>query len=487
MTTQNSLLKSLSRRNLLQHAPLLGLLAPVFRRRDAGAAALAPRRVILIFSPNGNMEQIGPATGTETAFTISDWWKPLERHKADGIFMSHMASTGSGIVNGGGHGLGGQTFGGWGAGVQDIYAQQGETIDQVIGKRLEAENRGGVKRSLVWGLQKNSSAGGTGDAFATAANRNITPETDPSKAWAELFASFMAPTPNAVDTKRAAALIARDQSILDFVGKDCNGLKGQLGAEGTRLLDEHCNSIRSMEMALKNGAMPGAASSCAKPADPGAKNWVEAANSDASPAAFTTLIANTLACELSHVIAFQFGAQGARNSLASSYGVPSSPLADSGDSGATHHPWTHQGRSAARTTAMRTFNLYYSEKIALLVDKLKTTIDASGKPLLDSTVVLWIPELGGAPSNQDAHQTGQLPIAMFGNGQGTFKTGRYLRGKSDPNNNHTDSGNYGDQDKEPGRDTAKILISMMQYMGLKDVNTVGKSDAKGTFPFLYGA
>ncbi len=123
--------------------------------------------MILIFSPNGALEAAGPATGTETAFDFVDWWKPLQRHKADGIFVSHMACTGSGVVEGHGHGLGGQVFSGYGTGVGDPqhYANQGETIDQVIARRLEMEECAGLKRSLVWGLTSASRAGGTGDTF----------------------------------------------------------------------------------------------------------------------------------------------------------------------------------------------------------------------------------------------------------------------------------------------------------------------------------
>jgi len=98
----------LSRRGILANAALMTVLAPVVRQLDASAAtATSPRRVILLYSPNGPMSATGPATGSETTFTLHDWWKPLERHKAEGIFLSHMAPTGAGVVTGNGHQLGG--------------------------------------------------------------------------------------------------------------------------------------------------------------------------------------------------------------------------------------------------------------------------------------------------------------------------------------------------------------------------------------------
>src|SRR5258708_8361930 len=293
----------LSRRNVLGNVALMTLLSPVLRQMEASAATPAsPRRVILIYSPNGPMHATGPATGSETAFTFHDWWKPLERHKADGIFFSHMACTGAGTVKAnGGHELGGQTYSGFGA---DGYAQSGPTIDQLIGKRLQTEQRAGVTPSVVWGNFKASQAGGTGDACAVAAARNISPETDPSVAWAQLFASFTAPAPDPVAVKKAATLLARNQSVLDFVIQDCAALQGALGAEGTRLLDGHCSSVRDMEKALVSG-LNGAAGTCAKPVDPGKKDWANPENIEVQSSTFVDLIATTLACELTNVIAFQ--------------------------------------------------------------------------------------------------------------------------------------------------------------------------------------
>jgi hypothetical protein len=467
----------LSRRNLLKHTALMTVLAPVLRKRDAYAAA-SPHRLILIFSPNGPMNALGPARGTETSFTVHDWWKPLERHKADATFMSHMAATGAGAVTGSGHGLGGQVYSAFGA---NSYAQKGPTIDQVIGKRLEAERRAGLKRSVVWGTSGRSSSGGTGDAFAVAAGRNIAPELDPSKAWAELFASFMAPAPTTpASMDQAAALIARRQSILDFVNEDCKSLKDMLGAEGMRLLDDHCTTLRGLEKSLVTGIDSAAAGMCRKPANPGEKAWSNPENIDSQMAAFIDLMATTLACELSHLIAFQFGGQSARNRLAAKYGVPSSPRADSGDSGPAHHPWTHQRTSDSKVKALSIFTTFYASQVALLVDKLKTTVDANGKPLLDSTMVLWVSELGGKDGGSDYHQVGTVPAILFGRGQGTFKTGRYYRGKSGEGSSAS-----GASFREGGREMAQLMVSMIQYMGLKDVKTVGSTGVSGPLTSLY--
>lgn len=273
--------------------------------------------------------------------------------------------------------------------------------------------------------------------------------------------------------------------MLDFLSTDCKTLRDALGSQGMALLDEHCTTLRSMEESLKKRlTMPPASGRCKSPPDPGsAVDWANPENIDAQMAAFTDLIATSLACELTRVVEFQFGAGAARNRIASKYGVPSSPRADSGDSGPAHHPWTHQGSSAGKVTAMRIFTEFYASKVAQLLSKLKTTLDAQGRPLMDSTVVVWACELGGSPVNRDAHQMGSIPALLFGNGQGTFKTGRYIRGKS------ADTAMRGDDagsKREAGRDHARLLISVMHYMGMTAVNRIGRSDASGPLPALYG-
>jgi hypothetical protein len=387
-----------------------------------------------------------------------------------------MAVTGTGQVPGNAHGLGGSQFSGFGA---DEYIQRGETVDQVVGKRLEAARRHGAIRNVNWGLWR----GAIGQAFSAGSHRDIHAELNPQNAWRSMFAQFVPPTMGGANA--AAALLARKKSVLDFVNQDCRAFGDALGAEGRRLLEDHCGRVRSMELALSQQPAP-ATNSCTKPGDPGTRGWTDPENVDLQMDAFIELISKSLTCELTHVIGFQFSGQGARNRIASSYGVPHSDVKSSPDDvGPAHHPWTHNdGRTPERTKALRIFTTFYASKMALLIDKLKATLDVSGKPLLDSTLVVWLSELGGNPMNVDGHNTGCTPVVIFGNGQGTFKTGRYIRGRSAETQYedwHPDGDNV-----EPGRDTAKILVSMIHYMGFTDVNTVGEAKAGGPFMPLYG-
>ena len=71
-----------------------------------------------------------------------------------------------------------------------------------------------------------------------------------------------------------------------------------------------------------------------------------------------------------------------------------------------------------------------------------------------------------------------MPAVLFGSGQGTFKTGRYIHGQS------PDLGS-GSGYQQAGSDMAKLLVSLIQYMGLTDVDTVGLTGVKGPLTTLF--
>jgi hypothetical protein len=474
MSSNRFLQQALSRRGLLKNVALMALLAPVLRRQEAWAApGAAPRRVIFVYTPNGPTRVVGPASGTETNFTIHPWWKELERHKADSIFLSHMAWTGAGTVpndTGDGLGPGNQMFSGFGSGKN--YVQRGATIDQLIGKRLEMTKQAGVQRSVFWG---NRTVRGVDNAFGPGGG-NPEPISNPGNAWTDLFAKFSGTTTGPEEIKRAEALLARNKSVLDFVNKDCAALKSALGAEGASMLDDHCTTLRSMESNLVK-VLP---NSCSKPAQPGANSGDDVGAYDAQWKAFIDLTGASLACELTRVVALQLGGGGhSRNRLPTGYGVPSAPAnPDVGDEGPDHHGWTHQGNRADTLKGLEIFTNFYAKQVGLLVDKLKATKDSSGASLFDSTVVVWASEHGGHPNmGNDPHVHSAAPLIILGKGQGTFKTGRYIRGKA------PDLGS-GAGYKEAGADMAKVLVTMMQYMGMTDVKTVGTTGVDGPLTSL---
>ena len=83
------------------------------------------------------------------------------------------------------------------------------------------------------------------------------------------------------------------------------------------------------------------------------------------------------------------------------------------------HAWTHQPESDPNTLpALEIFYNWFSSRVAEVIDKLETTLDADGRPLLDTTLVLWTSEFGaGGP-----HTNVNVPVMLFGNSEGQFAT-----------------------------------------------------------------
>jgi hypothetical protein len=463
--TKNRLL---ARRGLLKNVGLMALLAPALRMRDAGAAG-EPRRVILLYRGNGPMNVIGPVTNgsAQTNFTLHDWWSPLEPYKAEGIFLSHMAPTLCGnfprskddIPNG--HGIGGQTYSGYGTGDTRGYLCNGRTIDQVIGERLQQKGAQGATRSVVWGLQNSHH-----EAFHSGPLKPIPPNTNPVNAWTEMFSQLI-PAGTTDEAKQIAArAFARRKSILDFMKADCLATKDALGREGMPLLESHCNTIREMETALQtqmNGG--GAGGVCTKPEKPTGASafWSSVENQEAKMEAFASIIAATLSCQLTHVIGFQLCGQASRATLPSKYAVPST----GGTGGYEFHNWTHKNTSSQQHRVMGIFQKYYSTQVAVLLKKLKE------RGLLHSTLVVDVSEMGGFNKEGTGiavHNPGGVPVMLYGGTAGGFKPGRYIKGKSKEENS-----SYQLFHKDAGVDMARILISVMHYMGLTDVHHVGVS------------
>lgn len=451
------------RRQLLQQMGLWAVGAPLLlHSQRSDAFATGPRRVVVIFSPNGPQFVEGPTEGTETDFTFHDWWKPLERHRDQGLFFRglHQAGVPFGENSEYGHRSGtvgaltGTTTG------SDSTTARGPSLDQFIGQELQAQGIVTPKRSLLWSLSDDASA------FYEAAGQRATPVTNPYDALADIAPSFGS------DSEIVKAALERKHLVLDHVASDCGALRGQLDAVGREMLDFHCSNIESLEASVA-AALAAGVGSCEMPDTPliglpQDADWTGRESRDAAMQAFTELMALAFTCDISRVIGISFGPGAARFSLPESYGVPSSGVVDSGDSGPQIHAWTHQSISDPNTsTALEIFYTWFSEKVATIVDKLATTPDADGRPLLDTTLVLWTSEFGaGGPHTND-----NVPVALFGTSEGRFRAGRHFQV---------------DASRE---DRAIVLhnlfVSVIRHMGLEHVDTFGNA-GQGPLEWLHG-
>ena len=464
-----------SRRDLIKSAGAWALLAPVLAARGAQAmeGGDLPNRVIILFSPNGPCVEKGPAVGEERNFSLHEWWSPLERHKNEGCFFTGLHQAG---VPFGEHNEWGHQSAGTGAltarTTEGTNNSTGPSLDQFIGQELEKRGVTTPKRNVLWGLHDHV---GNWGPWYEAAGKPVSPQHDPYAALAEL-APFLGDA-STIQQKRQA--LQRRQLILDTAWKDCAPLRSKLGAEGKRILDFHCTNLEALERSVGE-AIDGGSAMCPLPDGPATtlgpeENFKQRSHRDEVMAAFVEMAALAFSCDLTRVIGMSFGATAARFSIPEDYDIPSSAKVDSGDSGPQHHAWTHvYGKDdesvAARRKALRGFSHWYSEWVARLLDKLKTTTDAEGKPLLDSTLVLWTSELG-YKSDHGAHPNTSIPVLLFGNSRGAFETGRHY-----DLSHHISDG--WDREKA-AMPLHNMFVSIARHAGLSDLDTFGNAGQGG--------
>ena len=454
------------RRHMLQQLGLWGLGAPVLlHSRRSAAVGETPRRVVVIFSPNGPQHTKGPteADGSEFDFQLHPWWSPLQRHKDRGVFFRgvHQAGVPFGDNSEYGHRSG--TVGALTATTTGSDSNQatGPSIDQFIGQQLQASGVVTPKRSLLWSLSDNASA------FYEAAGQRATPVFNPYEALVDIAPAFGG------DSDALRAMLTRKHFALDHMATDCASLRSELDGTGREMLDFHCANIESLEASVK-ASLDGGLAACQMPEDsiislPEDADWTGREARDAAMAAYTELMALAFTCDVTRVIGLSFGSGAARFSIPESYGVPSSGQVDSGDSGPQMHAWTHQsGNNPDTMLALEIFYNWFSEKVAAILDKLQNTPDVDGRPLLDTTLVLWTSEFGsGGP-----HTNANTPVILFGDSEGQIVTGRQFEIIDGPR-------------EEKALPVHNLFVSMIHHMGLTDIDTFGNA-GQGPLEWLYG-
>lgn len=441
------------RRNLLQRLGLWAVAAPVLlHARRTRAFGELPRRIVVLFSPNGPQFTTGPTQGTETNFEILPWWSPLQRHKDKGLFFRGLHQAGVPFGDNSEYGHRSGTVGALTATTtgSDSDLATGPSIDQLIGQQLQAQGLILPKRSLLWSLESDAGA------FYEASGQRATPVSSPYDALADLAPSFGG------GSEAFTKTLTRKHFALDHVAADCASLRGELDGKGREMLDFHCANIESLEASVKATLEQGTGA-CEMPVGPlttlpADTDWTGREARDDAMNAYTELMALAFTCDVTRVIGISFGSGASRFSIPESYGVPASGQVDSGDSGPQMHAWTHQAGSNPDTQlAMQIFYNWFSEKVAAIVDKLQTTMDADGRPLLDTTLVLWTSEFGaGGP-----HTNVEVPVVLFGNGDGAYSTGRHFEVEG--------------SSEERALPLHELFVSMIHHMGLTDINTFGNA------------
>lgn len=374
-----------------------------------GSKAFAPpKRLVIVYTPNGNVVENWRPKGTEKSFTLPRILEPLKPHQQDIIVLdgvdalsayngpgdAHQKGTGQCLTctelqEGDFPGADGNSAG-WADGI---------SVDQVVADAIGEQTK---FRSLEFGVHVYGANVGSRISYR-GPGQPIPPENDPAAAFDRIFGDFEA------DPAKKARRIAERRSVLDAVTADYQTLVPRLGKADREKLEAHLAAVRDMEMRLD--AESDAVAACKKPALPDVDDPNKVGNIPKTGKLQMDLMAMTLACDLTRVMSLMW----TNSATAKPFPWLSIPEG--------HHELAHRGDDDADAQEKLTkINTWYAEQFAYLLAKLKAIPEAGGT-VLDNTLIVWVNE--HAKGNDHARH--EMPYIVAGRAGGAVRTGRWMQ------------------------------------------------------------
>jgi Protein of unknown function (DUF1552) len=455
----------LSRRNILHGAAGLSLALPWLEAR-AQTVAL-PRRLVTIFTANGDQIAQRFTTKHETNFVFADMLTPFEAWRSkvlvlDGVNKYHHLLPAGSVSDG--HQQGGSALAPWKSGTgsfplggtcdangnncQLIGYVLGPSIDRAIGDRVLQDNPSMPQRHLnfrvgdnhndIWNQHCHAGPVGT--------QAPIPPETNPFTAYTRLFSNI-----DLSGQQNLARRLAMKQSALDVMKGELTSLQSKVSATDKVRLDQHASALRDIERQL--GGMMGAHPACTPLTMPARVDVYRPENHALLGETFFKIIAMSFACDLVRTVNFNWSGN-TSNRVYGNIGLTEG-----------HHDISHVSDAAA-FAKIRSIKKYLYTESCKLHDALKALPEGGGT-VWDRCVVMHWSEL----SQGDTHQKDKDLVVLAGGADNYFRMGRML-----------------DLTGKPRRSLSNLLVSLWNYMGYADVTTWGEPllmpDGAGPMPNL---
>ena len=462
------------RRDFLRSVGVAGLLAPVaayWPDLPEARAMTAKRNMVLVFLPNGKVQGNPFIGGSGTSFEFQDGFRPyqafrdrviaieeyafkefVERHY-DGDHAGHFGSAlcmFSGEVP---YVTGGRGQGGMAPSIDQIvawdYLDRG-VIANPLRKSLSIKIQGSSFKapSVFYQTPADYALGRTYTSEMPPVSSHLSPRDGFSQMFGDL--AEMAGGSTVED------LWLEGRSVLDVPAAEIERLRGTLPAEGWAVLDQHLHALRELERGFALDDVEGAIDPPDRPEEIALtpENHVRVLRQ------WFGLVDAALRLDRTRIVTIQFGG------IASRFHVPELGLGfvgTSGDSnsGSDHHSYTHH-----RGADVPRFMTWFSERIAELLTRLTGTGPEARPDILgDSTVMVGM-EFGWN------HRAYDVPVTLFGEGGGYFRTGQRLRYGNDLGQYHKHTG---------------TLLAIARSMGVEGLDLVGHDMAdyqRGPIPEL---
>jgi hypothetical protein len=378
--------------------------------REAKAATNQSKR-LLIFCTMGTYPPLWTPTGI-SGESITGWsamTQPLSAVADNLVIVEGMPSGNPNDGHGSSDALTGQ--GNQYYAVNNVPVVK-TSVDQFIAKNLVAQGINRPIASLLLGTNTNENAG-LSQFYGGANGLNLPTIGSPLSAYNTVFGAAMPAGSNS-----AQNLLQRRQSILDTITGEITGLQSTLGSNERAKLGAHLDSIRQLENKLQSTG----ASSCTKPAVPGADStfqYMGDMDALAGNLIHQQILVSALACDITRVACLEYG-----NDQKLMVNAPGLPYDDQ------HGGYIHSGASSNYANLVK-FEAYLATQFVNIIQALKAVPDplgSGGQTLFDNTLVVWSRDMGDA---QNHNQQSMRFVLASGNG-GYLKTapgGRYVSSK----------------------------------------------------------
>jgi hypothetical protein len=405
--------KALSRRTVLRGMGAC-LALPVLESMTPALTAAAPAkavRSVFIYAPNGMVMSNWTPVTSGVDFELPSILKSFEAHRKDMLVLTGMMDhNGNALGDGGGdHARAGGSFltGIHPAKTAGKDIRVGISVDQVAANAVGSATR---LRSLELGCEDSRTVGNCDSGYSCAYTNSLSwrgpstpnpPETNPRAVFERLFGADDITLPAEVRAKR----LADRKSILDSVQDQVRALLGTVGGSDRRKLDEYLSAVREIEIQIQAAER---------------KNTIEVLPGFERPdgvpfeyAAYATIMLDLAAAALqtdsTRVVTVVLGREGSLRTY------PEIGISDG------HHPLSHHGNRPEALEKLTQINQYHADIVSGFIGKLKATPDGDGT-LLDRSMVLY----GSGLSDSNRHLHENLPVLLFGRGNGSVSTGRHV-------------------------------------------------------------
>ena len=305
----------------------------------------------------------------------------------------------------------------------------GQSMDQVLSREI---GRRTAVPSLVLGIEPTELR--LEDGLSMIYGSSISWATDTKPATKEIYPARVFDL--LVGDPEGRRL---DRSILDQVLDDARGLRGRVGVDDRRKLDEYLESIRDVERridrASEDGRLEGRRPTLEGPNIPRPGDQLPQEVPDHMRMMMDLLVlafqmdkTRIATCMLNNDLSqMNFGfLEGVRGSL--------------------HLDLTHNGREPELEAMYLKTNQFHVGQFAYLVDRLKGVPEGEGT-LLDHSLLMCCSNL----FDGDRHQADEMPILLAGRAGGSLRTGRVL--------------DYLDRPDDDRR-ACRLYLSLMERMGV---------------------